>query len=181
MNPWTRVLIIALLVLVGVGGWFGAGLVSVDNAIEKSVVPATVVRTVSVGETQYVHGKALPAQVRTVVVRKHDHVRLVPRVRTRTQVQARTLTAAVTRPDAVSTVTDVPQQTVVKKDTDTVTVTTVQTEPAETVTRTVTTPPGHADPPGHETRTVTVTVTETVPTGTVTVTVPKGHSGDQGK
>jgi hypothetical protein len=180
MNPWTRVLIIALLVLVGVGGWFGAGLVSVDDAVEKSIVPTTVVRTVSVGETQYVHGKALPAQVRTVV-RKRDHVRLVPRVRTRTQVQARTLTAVVTRPGAVSTVTDVRQQTVVKKDTDTVTVTTVRPQPAETVTRTVTVPPGHADPPGHETRTVTVAVTQTVPTGTVTVTVPKGHSGDQGK
>jgi hypothetical protein len=164
MTAQTRLLVIGLLAVAGIGGWFSARSVSGSDAVLRTAVGrATVIRTVRVRRTQYLRGARTPDRTTTVVLRKRV-VRIVPRVRT--------LTAVVSTP----TVTDVRRRTVVEKKTETETVTNVQTQPAQTVTRTVTTPPGRADPPGHETRTVTVTVT--VPTGTVTVTVPKGHSKD---
>jgi hypothetical protein len=166
MTAQTRLLVIGLLAVAGIGGWFSARSVSGSDAVLRTAVGrATVIRTVRVRRTQYLRGARTPDRTTTVVLRKRV-VRIVPR--------ARTLTAVVSTPQAGKTVTDVRRRTVVEKKTETVT--NVQTQPAQTVTRTVTTPPGHADPPGHETRTVTVTVT--VPTGTVTVTVPKGHSKD---
>jgi hypothetical protein len=176
MTAWSRLLVIALLGFVGVGGWAGAQWVAGNDVTQKTVTlgRATVIRTVHVRVTQFLRGATAPARVRTVVTKRV--ARVVPRVRT--------VTGVVTTAASPSTVTDVRQQTVAEKQTvthlvtTTVIVTNVETQPAQTVVRTVTTPPGHAHPKGpRETRTVTVveTVTVTVPTATVTVTVKRGH------
>jgi hypothetical protein len=176
MTAWSRLLMVALLALIGVGGWAGAHWVTGADVAQKTVtlrrVTVTRTRTMHVRVTQFLRGAPAPLRVRTVVTKRV--VRVPPRVRTVTGVVA---TAA-----SPATVTELRQRTVAEKQTvthlvtTTLTVTSVRTQPAQTVVRTVTTPPGQAHPKGpRETRTVTVVETVTVPTATVTVTVTRGH------
>jgi hypothetical protein len=164
-----------VLSVIGFSGWASARIVTHGDATQSQVVlqRRTVVRTIRVGHApagRAVRTLTAPPRARTVVVTQRV-TRFVPSVQMRTRLIA-------TPSTAVETITEVRRQTVpggrtvTRIVTATVTHTATQTQPAETIVRTVTTPPGHATT-GRETRTVTVTVT--VATATVTVTVPKGR------
>ena len=172
---------VALLLLVGFGGWQSARWFSGDGAAQAAdtalygVKAARTVRILdkngrvvdhTVSRTRTV---TLPGQGHTVVVVK-GVTRLVP---TTTIRNGRVITE--TGPAITKTVTNVDAQTVVKTQTHTVT---QRLDRMVTVTQTQTEAAGTQIPPGHvRPATVTVTVTQTVTQAavTVTVTTSKGH------
>jgi hypothetical protein len=171
---------VALLLLVGFGGWQSARWFSGDGAAQAAdtaLYGVKAARTVRFQDkngrivdhtVSRTHTVTLPGQGHTVVVVK-GVTRLVPTTRIRT---GRVITE--TAPAITKTVTNVDAQTAVKTQTRTVTqrldrtvtVTQTQTEAGTQI------PPGHVRP-----ATVTVTVTQTVTqaAATVTVTTSKGH------
>jgi hypothetical protein len=174
---------VALLLLVGFGGWQSARWFASDGAAQAAdtaVFGVKAARTVRIEDKNgrvidHIVGRTrtltLPGQGHTVVVIK-GVTRVVPTVRIRNGG-----VIVETRPGIVKTVTNVYAQTVVKTHTvtqlldHTVTVTQTQVQPAQTEAAGTQIPPGHARP------TVTVTVTQTVTQAavTVTVTTSKGH------
>jgi hypothetical protein len=167
---------IALLVLVGFGGWQSArwfangGDAQAVNTALYGVKAARTVRIVDkngriVDHTvQQTRTVTLPSQSHTVLVVK-GVTRVVPTTRIRNGP-----VVVVTRPAILKTVTDVHEQTAVMTRTIT-----QRLEHTVTVTQTQTEAAGPQIPPGHARTTVTVTVTQPATTVTVTVTTSKGH------
>jgi hypothetical protein len=170
---------VALLLLVGFGGWQSARWFSGDGAAQAANTALYGVKAARTVRIQDKNGRiidhtvsrtrtvTLPGQGHTVVV-VQGVTRIVPTTKIR---NGRVITE--TGPAITKTVINVDAQTVVKTHTvtqrldRTLTVTQTQTEAAGTQI-----PPGHVRP-----ATVTVTVTQTVTqaAATVTVTTSKGH------
>ena len=172
---------VALLLLVGFGGWQSARWFSGDSAAQAADTALYGVKAASTVRIQDRNGRVvdhtvsrtrtvtLPGQGHTVVVVK-GVTQLVP---TTTIRNGRVITE--TGPAITQTVTNADAQTVVKTQTHTVT---QRLDHTVTVTQTQTEAAGTQIPPGHaRPTTVTVTVTQTVTeaAATVTVTTSKGH------
>jgi hypothetical protein len=172
---------VALLLLVGFGGWQSARWFSGDGAAKAADTALYGVKAARTVRIQDKHGRVvdhtvsrtrtvtLPGQGHTVVVVK-GVTRLVP---TTTIRNGRVITEA--GPAITKTITNVDAQTVVKTQTHTVT---QRLDRTVTVMQTQTEAAGTQIPPGHaRAATVTVTVTQTVTQAatTVTVTTSKGH------
>jgi hypothetical protein len=172
---------VALLLLVGFGGWQSARWFASDSPAQAANTAMYGVKAARTVRIQDRNGRVvdhtvsrtrtltLPGPGRTVVVVK-GITRLVP---TTTISNGRVITE--TRPAVTKTVTNVDAQTVVKTQTHTVT---QRLDHMVTVTETQTEATGTQIPPGHvRSATVTVTVTQTVTqaAATVTVTTSKGH------
>jgi hypothetical protein len=166
---------VALLLLVGFGGWQSARWFSGDGAAQAADTALYGVKAASTVRIEDKNGRVvdhtvsrtrtvtLPGQGHTVVVVK-GVTQLVP---TTTIRNGRVITEI--GPAITKTITNVDAQTVVKTQTQTHTVTQTQTQTEAAGTQI---PPGHVRP-----TTVTVTVTQTVTQAavTVTVTTSKGH------
>jgi hypothetical protein len=174
---------VALLLLVGFGGWQSARWFASDGAAQAADTAVYGVRAARTVRIEDKNGRiidhtvartrtvTLPGQGHTVVVK--GVTRVVPTTRIR---NGRVIIE--TRPAIAKTVTDIQAQTVVKTHTvtqlldRTVTVTRTQIQPAQTEA-------GTQIPPGHIRTAVTVTVTQTQTVTqaavTVTVTTSKGH------
>jgi hypothetical protein len=160
---------VALLLLVGFGGWQSARWFASDGAAKAANTVTYGVKAASTLRIEDKNGRivgknrtiTLPGQGHTVVV-----VKAVTRVVPTTMVRAGGVVTE-TAPGIVKTVTNAPAQTVV-------TTRTVTHALDRTVTVTQTrTETGTQIPPGHVRSTVTVTVTQAAVT--VTVTTSKGH------